>query len=168
LSQALKRQRGSARSGYTGVHRHGKRKFRAVIFLDGHQTHLGQFSTAELACEAYSIAAAQRDATKLARVKADAESQARELAKRRAVEEALHSASAQKIAEYVVSLIRDTIACSHDQIDQEARCRLEMAAEMIAGVSFGKGSGVAADAGAAELPSPKHSLGSHRTLAVAR
>jgi hypothetical protein len=149
LSRAFQFQRSANRSTYRGVHEHGKHGFRAVIFQNGRQTHLGTFPSLELACEAYSIAAAQRDTARLARVKADAESQARDLAKRRAVEEALHTASAQEIAQYVVSLIRDTIACSRDQIDQDARHRLELAAEMISGISsFGKGSQAATNTNA--------------------
>jgi hypothetical protein len=96
LSRAFNFKRSANRSGYTGVHKHGKHGWRAVIF-DGGQRHLGTFPTLELACEAYRIAAAQRDAAKLARAKANAERRIAAIAR---------TGTKEEVARSVVDLIR--------------------------------------------------------------
>jgi hypothetical protein len=102
LSRSFNFQRSANRSGYTGVHKHGKCGWRAVIY-DGRQIHLGTFPSLELACEAYRIAAAQRDAAKLAEAKADAE---------RRISAIARTGTAETIARHVVDLIRLSVTCA--------------------------------------------------------
>ena len=168
MSRSFNFQRSANRSGYRGCHKHGKHGWRAVIF-DGRQRHLGTFPTLELAAEAYRIAAAQRDAAKLAEATADAE---------RRISAIARTGSKEEIAAKVVELIRITLACDREPIGrEEAQRRFDVATKIISGsISIGKGGHAAADVNAAidadaeELlrPSPKHLLGSHRTSAAAR
>ena len=104
-----------SRSGFRGVHRHGRHGFRAVIFQNGRQVHLGSFPDRKSASAAYALAAKRRALQKLAQ------------AQRRA-------GAAQEVAKRVVDLIQATIALSREQTDHEAALqRIDIAAKIVTG-----------------------------------
>ena len=115
MSLSFSPKRGIARSGFRGVHKHGRHGWRAVIFQDGRQVHLGSYPDRESASAAYALAAKRRALQKLAQAQA-------------------RSASAQEIAKRVVDLIQATIALSREQTDHEAALqRIDIAAKIVTG-----------------------------------
>jgi glutamate-1-semialdehyde aminotransferase len=60
-------QRSTNRSRLKGVYAHGKHGYRALICIHGKLTHLGTFSSRELAAAAYSAAAECRESENVAR-----------------------------------------------------------------------------------------------------
>ena len=137
-----------SKTGFRGVYLHGA-GFRAVISENGRLVSLGTFKTAREASAAFNLAA-----------------------KRREVEKVAKTGSATEVAQGVVRLIQLVIASS--RIEQEALRQFQQAAQVLSGI--GKGSGAAVGATAALAtdavdrlhPSPKHSLGPHRTSVAAR
>jgi hypothetical protein len=101
-------------SGFKGVHRHGRHGFRAVIFENGRQVHLGSYPDRESASAAY-LAAKRRALQKLAQAQARA-------------------GDAQEVAKRVIDLIQATIALSREQTDHEAALqRIHIAAKIVTG-----------------------------------
>jgi hypothetical protein len=104
-----------SRSGFRGVHRHGRHGFRAVIFENGRQVHLGSYPDKESASAAYALAAKRRALQKLAQAQARA-------------------GDAQEVAKRVIDLIQATIALSREQTDHEAALqRIHIAAKIVTG-----------------------------------
>jgi hypothetical protein len=104
-----------SRSGFKGVHRHGRHGFRAVIFQNGRQVHLGSYPDRESASAAYALAAKRRALQKLAQAQARA-------------------CSAQEVAKRVIDLIQATIALLREQTDHEAALqRIHIAAKIVTG-----------------------------------
>jgi hypothetical protein len=134
-------QRSANKSGYRGVFRHGS-GWRAMYGVNGKLQHIGYFPSLELACEAYQIATAQRDAAKLARAKANAERRIAAIAR---------TGTKEEIARSVVDLIRLSMACSREPVAKDdAQQRYDYAVQVISGsISIGKGSQSATDTNAA-------------------
>ena len=123
-ARQLKFQRSENKIGIRGVHPHGQHGYRALIGERGKLTHLGTFRTVEQAAAAYAQAKKRLELERLIRTK---------------------EGDAKTIARRVVDLIRLSVACSRDRIDEEALRQFQQAAN-ISGI--GKGSHSAADASA--------------------
>ena len=104
-----------SRSGFRSVHRHGRHGFRAVIFENGRQVHLGSYPDINAAAAAYALAAKRRALQQLAQAQARA-------------------GDAQEVAKRVVDLIQARIALSREQTDHKAALqRIDIAAKIVTG-----------------------------------